>query len=273
MVWQDGSQWDASPLSAAAKRRVLLFGAALGRAFSVAPAETAAPQTLEGAVAVGGEAGTGSPPATDAAEATTVREGAGGSLDEGAGPSTDATAEPAAAGGAVDAREGGEAAAPAAAPATLGPRQARPPAHQSCHDAGADTRQHVAAHKSQDALPSGDVSASDCRSASKMSQTLNDIDARQSCVQEVSEDTHSDGRGHSAPVPRVGSRLRPAHVPTSSAAGPSRPSPRKPTAAEVKAKEARRASMQVWLVPSSKCFCGQAISMRFEQHRCTTEHG
>ncbi len=67
-------------------------------------------------------------------------------------------------------------------------------------------------------------------------------------AQDNSEDTHSGGPGHSAPVPRVGSRLRPAHVPSRSVAGPSsRASPRKPTAAEVKAKEARRASLQVRL--------------------------
>ena len=68
-------------------------------------------------------------------------------------------------------------------------------------------------------------------------------------AQEASEDADSDGRGHSAPVPRVGSRLRPAHVPSRSVVGlsSSRPSPRKPTAAEIKAKEARRASMQVHL--------------------------
>ena len=66
-------------------------------------------------------------------------------------------------------------------------------------------------------------------------------------VQEIGQGgAESGGRGHSAPVPRVGSPLRQAHVPSSSVAGPSRvSSPRKPTAAEIKAAGASRASMEV----------------------------
>ena len=128
-MWQDGQHWDASPLSAAAKRRVLRFGAALGRAFSAAAPE-AAPEAQEGTVAIGSMVGRGSAPATDAADAAevaAVRGAADGSLDEDAGPSAAAAAaEPAAARGTVGARVNGGAAAGETAPAPMGPQQAWP---------------------------------------------------------------------------------------------------------------------------------------------------
>ena len=67
LSWQDEQQWDASRLSAAAKRRILLYGVALGRVFSLAEAVPHANPT--GTVGVSSEAGRDLAPSGGAVEA------------------------------------------------------------------------------------------------------------------------------------------------------------------------------------------------------------